>query len=55
MARENRVRLSDAEKRSLENARKILYDEPAGVPFGVVVARCAKNAIEDEETGGVRY
>lgn len=46
--RDNRVRLSDQEKRVLELARATVYD--GEVPFGVVVERACRNLLSKEQT-----
>jgi hypothetical protein len=45
--RDNRVRLSDQEKRVLELARATVYD--GEVPFGVVVERACQNLLAEEQ------
>jgi len=50
MVRDNRIRLSDDEKRVLELTQETVYDE--NVPLGVVVARACRSLLADDDSGG---
>lgn len=51
MVRDNRIRLSDDEKRVLELTRNTVYD--GSVPLGVVVARSCRSLLSsDSEDNG---
>jgi hypothetical protein len=50
--REKRIRVSEQELQIIKTVRNSLYDE--SVPLGVVVARCGRNILADEDNGGVR-
>ena len=49
MVRDNRIRLSDDEKRVLELTRNTVYD--GSVPLGVVVSRACRSLLSSDESG----